>query len=318
MVGVGLPLPGPDLRRSDGAGSSNSPTVEPNTTLLCTVDFSDLVARRAKISHHPLNDDGSPAFKNPALEISNFSFSYRGGKDCQLVLHDLTFKLGPNLATAIIGPSGCGKSTLLRAFNRMHDEAVPSCLYEGEILFHGENILRKKLDCVELRRCMGYVAQKASLFPNMSIWQNVEFGLAVRNMPKSERSDRIEAALKKAQIFEEVKDKLGGHPHALSGGQQQRLCIARAIVTEPEVLLLDEPCSALDPISTAGIEELIHNLKRDYTIVIVTHNMQQAARIADYTLFMYEGRIVEYGSTEQIFISPLDQRTEEYVTGRFG
>ena len=219
--------------------------------------------------------------------------------------------------TAFIGPSGCGKSTLLRTLNRMF-ELYPEQRAEGEIIFGGENILQSKLDIAILRAKIGMVFQKPTPFP-MSIYENIAFGVRLfEKMSKGEMDERVEWALQKSALWGEVKDKLHQSGNSLSGGQQQRLCIARAIAVKPEVLLLDEPCSALDPISTAKVEELIVELKEDYTVVIVTHNMQQAARVSDYTTYMYLGEMVEFGETRQMFMKPARQETEDYITGRFG
>jgi phosphate transport system ATP-binding protein len=219
--------------------------------------------------------------------------------------------------TALIGPSGCGKSTLLRIFNRMYD-LYPKQRAEGQILFDGHNILDPKQDLNLLRSRIGMVFQKPTPFP-MSIYDNIAFGIRLyERIPKSEMDDRVESALKRAALWEEVKAKINSSGLGLSGGQQQRLCIARTIAVRPEVVLLDEPTSALDPIATAKVEELIYQLKADYTIVIVTHNMQQAARVADYTAFMYLGELVEFGETRQVFTKPTKTRTEDYITGRFG
>ena len=219
--------------------------------------------------------------------------------------------------TAFIGPSGCGKSTLLRTFNRMF-ELYPEQRAEGQILLDGENILEKRHDVSLIRAKIGMVFQKPTPFP-MSIYDNIAFGVRLfENLPRVEMDERVEWALKKAALWSEVKDKLEQSGAGLSGGQQQRLCIARGIAIKPEVLLLDEPCSALDPISTGKIEELIGELKADYTVAIVTHNMQQAARCSDYTAYMYLGDLVEFGETDQIFLKPKEQATEDYITGRFG
>ncbi|CAN5165481.1 phosphate ABC transporter ATP-binding protein PstB [soil metagenome] len=234
-----------------------------------------------------------------------------------LALKGITLPLYERRVTAFIGPSGCGKSTLLRVLNRMYD-LYPNQRAEGEVLFDGENILSPKQDLNLLRAKMGMVFQKPTPFP-MTIFDNIAFGIQLYERPaKSELADRVEAALTKAALWNEVKDKLKANGLSLSGGQQQRLCIARTIAVQPEVVLLDEPCSALDPISTAKIEELIDELKADYTIVIVTHNMQQAARVSDRTAFMYLGELVEFDDTDKIFTSPGNRRTQDYITGRFG
>lgn len=219
--------------------------------------------------------------------------------------------------TAFIGPSGCGKSTLLRTFNRMF-ELYPGQRAEGQILLDGEDVLASKVDISLIRAKIGMVFQKPTPFP-MSIYDNVAFGVRLfERLSKAEMDERVEWALSKAALWNEVKDKLNQSGNGLSGGQQQRLCIARGVAIKPEVLLLDEPCSALDPISTAKIEELIAELKSDYTVVIVTHNMQQAARCSDYTAYMYLGELMEYGETDQIFVKPARKETEDYITGRFG
>jgi len=219
--------------------------------------------------------------------------------------------------TAFIGPSGCGKSTLLRTFNRMF-ELYPEQRAEGEILLAGENILKSKQDVSIIRARIGMVFQKPTPFP-MSIYDNIAFGVRLfEDLPRARMDERVEWALTKAALWKEVKDILHQSGNGLSGGQQQRLCIARAIAVKPEVLLMDEPCSALDPISTAKVEELIAELKNDYTVVIVTHNMQQAARVSDRTAYMYLGELIEYGETSQIFMKPGKQQTEDYITGRFG
>jgi phosphate transport system ATP-binding protein len=226
---------------------------------------------------------------------------------------------GANVVTAIIGPSGCGKSTLVRCLNRMH-EVIPGAHAEGEVLLDGENIYGTGVDPVQVRRRIGMVFQKPTPFPTMSIEQNVAAGLELNGvgLKASERGEVVETCLRQAALWEEVKDRLGRPGGSLSGGQQQRLCVARALAVKPEVLLMDEPCSALDPISTARIEELLLELKENYTIVIVTHNMQQAARTSDYTAFMYTGDLIEFGETRQIFTNPARRETEDYITGRFG
>ena len=219
--------------------------------------------------------------------------------------------------TAFIGPSGCGKSTLLRTFNRMF-ELYPEQRAEGSITLDGEDILKSKIDVTLIRAKIGMVFQKPTPFP-MSIYDNIAFGVRLfETLPRVEMDERVEWALKKSALWGEVKDKLNQSGASLSGGQQQRLCIARGIAIKPEVLLLDEPCSALDPISTGKIEELIHELKSDYTVMIVTHNMQQAARCSDYTAYMYLGDLMEFGATEQMFFKPARKETEDYITGRFG
>jgi phosphate transport system ATP-binding protein len=232
-------------------------------------------------------------------------------------LKDVSLDVLEGQVTAFIGPSGCGKSTLLRVLNRMYD-LYPGQRAEGEVLLDGENILSPNLDLNLLRSRVGMVFQKPTPFP-MTIYDNIAFGVRLyEKMPKSEMDGRVESALKRSALWNEVKDKLNASGLSLSGGQQQRLCIARTVAISPEVILLDEPCSALDPISTAKIEELIDELSGDYTIAIVTHNMQQAARVSHYTAFMYLGEMVEFAETNTVFTSPRDERTQDYVTGRFG
>ena len=233
------------------------------------------------------------------------------------VLKDISLTLYERKATAFIGPSGCGKSTLLRVLNRMYD-LYPGQRAEGEVLFDGEDILSPNQDLNLLRARIGMVFQKPTPFP-MSIYENIAFGIRLyERLSKQEMDARVETALRRAALWDEVKDKLAANGLSLSGGQQQRLCIARTVAVRPEVILLDEPCSALDPISTAKIEELIDELKKDYTIVIVTHNMQQAARVSDFTAFMYLGELIEFDTTSKIFMAPSDKRTQDYITGRFG
>jgi phosphate transport system ATP-binding protein len=232
-------------------------------------------------------------------------------------LFDNNLDVAKNRVTAIIGPSGCGKSTHIRVYNRIY-ELYRDQRAEGLVLLDRENILVPAYDVMELRRRVGMIFQKPTPFP-MSVFDNVAYGLKMHyKMSRSETADRVEAALQQAALWEEIKDSLHRPGTSLSGGQQQRLCIARAIVVEPEVLLMDEPCSAIDPIGTARIEELIHDLKSHYTIVIVTHNLQQAARVSDFTAFFYQGRIIEFGPTDLIFTKPKKKKTEEYITGRFG
>ncbi|MGC1173831.1 phosphate ABC transporter ATP-binding protein PstB [Polaromonas sp.] len=232
-------------------------------------------------------------------------------------LKGINLEIPERKVTAFIGPSGCGKSTLLRIFNRMY-ELYPEQRAEGEVFFEGENLLTSKKDVALIRSKVGMVFQKPTPFP-MSIYDNIAFGVKLfESLSRADMDERVEWALRKAALWTEVKDKLSQSGSSLSGGQQQRLCIARGIAIKPEVLLLDEPCSALDPISTAKVEELITELKNDYTVVIVTHNMQQAARCSDYTAYMYLGDLVEFGATEDIFFKPMRKETEDYITGRFG
>ncbi len=252
------------------------------------------------------------AAEKTKIDIRDLSFYYGASK----ALKNITLPLKEKKVTAFIGPSGCGKSTLLRAINRIF-ELYPHQRAEGEIMMDGDNILTLK-DMNLLRARVGMVFQKPTPFP-MSIYDNVAFGIKLyERVPKSELDGRVESALTRAALWGEVKDKLSASGLSLSGGQQQRLCIARSVATRPEVILLDEPCSALDPISTAKVEELIEELANDYTIVIVTHNMQQASRASDYTAFMYLGELIEYGPTEKIFTAPENKQTEQYITGRFG
>jgi phosphate transport system ATP-binding protein len=247
------------------------------------------------------------------LEIRNLNFYYGAFHG----LKNVNLDIKANTVTAFIGPSGCGKSTLLRTLNRMYD-LYPGQRAEGEINFNGENILNPKQDLNLLRSRIGMVFQKPTPFP-MSIYDNIAFGVRLyENLSNSDMDDRVEWALQKAAIWNEVKSKLNQSGLSLSGGQQQRLCIARGIAVKPSVLLLDEPTSALDPISTGKVEELVHTLKSEYTVVIVTHNMQQAARVSDFTAYMYLGELIEYGQTESIFMKPTRQETEDYITGRFG
>jgi len=247
------------------------------------------------------------------IQVRNLDFYYGDFR----ALKDINIDIPEKNVTAFIGPSGCGKSTLLRTFNRMYD-LYPGMHAEGEILLDGNNILEKKVDVNLLRARVGMVFQKPTPFP-MSIYDNVAFGVRLyEKLSKSELDDRVEWALKKSALWPEVKDKLKASGLSLSGGQQQRLCIARGVATKPEILLLDEPTSALDPISTGAIEDLIEDLKHDYTIAIVTHNMQQAARVSDYTCYMYLGDMVEMGETNQVFTNPAQKATEDYITGRYG
>jgi phosphate transport system ATP-binding protein len=247
------------------------------------------------------------------IAIKDLNFYYGKFK----ALKDINLNIPEGRVTAFIGPSGCGKSTLLRVLNRMF-ELYPEQRAEGEVLLDGENLLKSKDDVALLRAKVGMVFQKPTPFP-MSIYDNVAFGVKLfENLSTSDMEERVEWALRKSALWTEVKDKLHQNGSSLSGGQQQRLCIARGIAIKPEVLLLDEPCSALDPISTAKVEELIVELKADYTVVIVTHNMQQAARCSDYTAYMYLGDLIEFGDTNQMFFKPQRKETEDYITGRFG
>jgi phosphate transport system ATP-binding protein len=247
------------------------------------------------------------------IDIRNLSFYYGDNQ----ALKDISLPLYERKVTAFIGPSGCGKSTLLRVLNRIY-ELYPNQTAKGEVLLDGQNILTGRQDLNLLRSKIGMVFQKPTPFP-MTIYDNIAFGIKLYDrLRKSEIDERVESALQRAALWGEVKDKLRESGLSLSGGQQQRLCIARTVATKPEVILLDEPCSALDPISTAKIEELIDELSNEYTIVIVTHNMQQASRTSDYTAFMYLGELIEFGPTERVFTAPKKKQTEQYITGRFG
>lgn len=247
------------------------------------------------------------------METKNLNFWY-GHKQA---LKDVSIKCPTNMVTALIGPSGCGKSTFIRTLNRMND-VVPSTRAEGEITLDGKSILGAKIDVVELRKTVGMVFQKPNPFPK-SIYDNIAYGLRINGMKNHQKIEEIVGkSLKEAALWEEVKDRLKDNAFGLSGGQQQRLCIARTLAVEPEVILFDEPCSAIDPIATAEIEDLIHTLRTKYTVVIVTHNMQQAARVSDYTAFMMLGELIEYDATSKIFTNPANKLTEDYITGRFG
>ena len=255
----------------------------------------------------------TPSGVKNAIEVRNLDFFYGTFKG----LKGINLDIAEHKVTAFIGPSGCGKSTLLRTLNRMYS-LYPGQRAEGQINLYGENVLDAKQDLNLLRARVGMVFQKPTPFP-MSIYDNIAFGVKLyENLSRSEMDDRVEWALTKAAIWNEVKDKLGQSGLSLSGGQQQRLCIARTVAVKPKVILLDEPTSALDPISTAKVEELVSELKADYTVAIVTHKMQQAARVSDYTAYMYLGELIEFGNTEQIFMKPGRQETEDYITGRFG
>jgi phosphate transport system ATP-binding protein len=256
---------------------------------------------------------GSASPSAPAISVRNLNFFYGTFQG----LKDINLDIAERRVTAFIGPSGCGKSTLLRTFNRMYS-LYPGQEAQGEIRLYGQNILDPKQDLNLLRARVGMVFQKPTPFP-MTIYDNIAFGVRLyERLSTSAMDDRVEWSLRNAALWDEVKDKLNQSGLSLSGGQQQRLCIARSVAVKPDVLLLDEPTSALDPISTAKVEELVNELKRDYTIAIVTHNMQQAARVSDYTAYMYLGELVEFGDTEQIFFKPKRTETEDYITGRFG
>ncbi len=281
------------------------------TTTMKSMFHSDINQGNAQSEQGTNTSSNAPAVN--ALEIKNLNFFYGNFQG----LKDINLNILERKLTAFIGPSGCGKSTLLRTLNRMYD-LYPGQRAEGEIMFYGENILEPGKDVNLLRSRIGMVFQKPTPFP-MSIYENIAFGVRLyERLSKAEMDERVEWALNKAALWNEAKDKLNQSGLSLSGGQQQRLCIARGVAVKPSVLLLDEPTSALDPISTAKIEELINELKKEYTIAIVTHNMQQAARVSDFTAFMYLGELVEYGKTDEIFIKPKKKETEDYITGRFG
>jgi phosphate transport system ATP-binding protein len=248
-----------------------------------------------------------------SIKVKNLDFYYGAFQ----ALKDISIAIEPHQIVAMIGPSGCGKSTLIRIFNRMND-LIPSGRVEGEVLIDGKNIYDKDMDVVSLRRKVGMVFQKSTPFPK-SIFENIAYGLKIVGIRNNRiLHETVEKCLRRAALWEEVKDSLGKSALSLSGGQQQRLCIARALAVDPEIILMDEPCSALDPIATARIEELMATLKDEYTIVIVTHNMQQAARVAENTGFFLNGKLVEFDATHKIFTNPTDKRTEDYITGRFG
>mgnify|MGYP003577046816 FL=1 len=254
-----------------------------------------------------------PSGRPAVLESRAYNFWYGPNH----ALHDISIAVPSNAVTALIGPSGCGKTTFLRSINRMHD-LTPGARHTGDLLLDGKSVFAPGTDVVALRQKIGMVFQRPNPFPK-SVYANVAYGPRLNALARaSELPDRVERALSQAALWEEVKDRLREPGTALSGGQQQRLCIARALANEPEVLLMDEPCSALDPIATQRIEELLVELKKSYTIVIVTHNMQQAARVSDFTGFFYVGHLVEFGTTQQVFTRPTDERTEAYITGRFG
>jgi phosphate transport system ATP-binding protein len=269
--------------------------------------------KKAKMNFEIGSHDNSFEKNKIKINVKDFNFYY----DTVCALKNVNLQIRQNTVVGIIGPSGCGKSTFLRCFNRMND-TIPQTRYEGKILIDGRNIFDKLLDVVDLRRDVGMVFQKSNPFPK-SIFENVAYGLKINGLKRKNLiAQKVEESLKNAALWEEVKDRLNKSAFTLSGGQQQRLCIARALAVEPEVLLLDEPASALDPIATAKVEELIFQLKKEYTIVIVTHNMQQAARISDYTAFFMLGELIECDITNKMFTNPNKKITEDYITGRFG
>jgi phosphate transport system ATP-binding protein len=283
------------------------------TNMIMSDQSSDKNIMTEKISRLNPTDQNISSSDTVRIKVKNLDFFY--GKN--QALYGNNIDIYSNKVTAIIGPSGCGKSTHIRVYNRIF-ELYSNQKAKGEVIMDGQNILSSGIDIIELRKKVGMIFQKPTAFP-MSIFDNVAYGLKLHyKLDKSEMADRIEKALVMAALWDEVKDKLNQPGTALSGGQQQRLCIARAIAIEPEVLLMDEPTSAIDPVATAKIEELVDTLKQEYTIVIVTHNMQQAARISDFTAFFYHGSIVEFGITKKIFTKPDKKETEDYVTGRFG
>jgi len=268
---------------------------------------------KAETAHKQDNSAINPNIADPVVEVENLNLKY-GDKPA---LHNIYLEIPKNQATAFIGPSGCGKSTLLRCFNRLND-LIDSCTVTGEIRINGNNIYESTVDITDLRKRVGMVFQKSNPFPK-SIYENVAYGARIGGINnKSQLDEIVERSLNGAALWDEVKDRLDESALGMSGGQQQRLCIARAIAVEPEILLMDEPCSALDPIATGKIEDLITQLKENYTMVIVTHNMQQASRVSDYTAFMYLGEIIEYARTEKIFLNPAKKQTEDYVSGKFG
>jgi phosphate transport system ATP-binding protein len=274
---------------------------------------SDRIAQEgvAQLAEVPSNSETVPA---STFQVKNMSIWYGEKRAIQ----DVTIDIASNAVTAIIGPSGCGKSTFLRALNRMH-ELTPKTRMEGTVLLNGDDLYSSSVDPTVVRRRVGMVFQKSNPFPTMTIGENVIIGLRLNGVHDQKfLNERLEKSLRMAALWDEVKDDLHKPGTSLSGGQQQRLCIARTLAVEPEVVLMDEPCSALDPIATAKIEELINELKTKYTIVTVTHNMQQAGRISDYTAFFYLGRLIEFGQTTTIFTNPKERQTEDYITGRFG
>ncbi|HSH39658.1 MAG TPA: phosphate ABC transporter ATP-binding protein PstB [Chthoniobacterales bacterium] len=276
-----------------------------------------LLEMTGAVAKSPTRDAGVPSEQQndgAMIEIDRLKFAY----GTSTVLHEVSLNIPPNAVTAFIGPSGCGKTTLLRCINRMNDLVDGAAITGGAIRIQGTDINSANVDVVELRRRVGMVFQKSNPFPK-SIYDNIAYGLRIAGVTKRALIDEaVEKSLRASALWDEVKDRLHVSGYGLSGGQQQRLCIARALAVEPEIILMDEPCSALDPIATAKVEELIHHLKEHYTIVIVTHNMQQAGRVSDHTAFFYLGRLIEYADTRKIFSNPSQRQTEDYITGRFG
>jgi phosphate transport system ATP-binding protein len=278
---------------------------------MATTPEQSVTERIESPAQPPVSTEPAPKL---TFEAKNVSIWY-GEKRA---IENVSLDIASNAVTAIIGPSGCGKSTFLRALNRMH-ELVPKTRMDGTVLLYGENLYSKTVDPAIVRRRVGMIFQKSNPFPTMTIGENVVVGLRLNGVRNQKfLNERLEKSLRMAALWDEVKDDLHKPGTSLSGGQQQRLCIARSLAVEPEVILMDEPCSALDPIATAKIEELIHELKSKYTIVTVTHNMQQAGRISDFTAFLYLGRLIEFGPTTKIFTNPTERQTEDYITGRFG
>jgi phosphate transport system ATP-binding protein len=293
--------------------SSNSPTTTMDESIP-TAQTDEVVATPAAASTSQTSDKVARLNAPTVIDIENVDFHYGKNK----ALHGINFPIKEKLVTAFIGPSGCGKSTLLRCLNRMNDLIDGTRVSAGSIKISGVDIYHPSVDVIELRKRVGMVFQKSNPFPK-SVYENVVYGLRLQGVKDKARLDEtVERSLRGAALWEEVRDRLHTSALGLSGGQQQRLCIARAIAVEPEIILMDEPCSALDPIATVKVEELIHQLKQDYTIVIVTHNMQQAGRCSDVTAFFYMGKLIEIDATEKIFTNPSQKQTEDYISGRFG
>ncbi|MGI8890011.1 MAG: phosphate ABC transporter ATP-binding protein PstB [Chthoniobacterales bacterium] len=277
-----------------------------------TIDMPEATSTSAASRSEPAAP--SPTEEKPMIDVRDVTFAYGNHE----VLHDVSLQIPARAVTAFIGPSGCGKTTLLRCFNRMNDLVDGSRIMRGSIVIAGRDINAPFVDVVDLRRRIGMVFQKSNPFPK-SIYENIAYGLRIAGVKqKSEINEAVEKSLRASALWDEVKDRLDKNALGLSGGQQQRLCIARALAVEPEIILMDEPCSALDPIATAKVEELIRLLKTKYTIVIVNHNMQQAGRCSDFTAFFYLGKLIEFGATPKIFSQPTQRQTEDYITGRFG